>query len=215
MMRPRTLLDAMHKSNVTQEGRRRLEDVPGQDCGPARILVVDDNETNRRLMAAVLAPSGALLTFAVDGVEAVAAAAQSPFDLILMDIRMPHMDGLQATRRIRVGEARRCAKRTPIFAVTASAMEWDADEYHDAGMDRVICKPIDARTLLAAVRDAIALIEFRFVGVDDSGRWREMRYATFKDEIAARAFGSSLLSEFSAVLIYRGDRRIGILAQIA
>lgn len=205
----------MRKSIDTRRGRGRRENVPGPPSRRARLLVADDNETNRRLMSAVLAPVDALVTFVVDGVEAVRAAAESSFDLILMDIQMPRMDGLEATRCIREAEASRSARRTPIFAVTASAMHYDADEYHAAGMDRVICKPIDARTLLAAVGEVVAVIEFRFVGVDVSGNWRGVRYAAFKDEIAARTFGSSLLSEFAAVLIYRGDRRIGILAQIA
>jgi hypothetical protein len=60
-----------------------------------------------------------------------------------------------------------------------------------------------------------ATIEFRFVGVDASGRWTEVRYAAFKSESAAKGYGSSLLREFPAVVLYRGDRQIGIWAQIA
>jgi CheY-like chemotaxis protein len=180
-----------------------------------RVLVADDNETNRRLLSAVLEPVGALVALAFDGVEAVKAAAGSPFDLILMDIQMPNMDGLEATRLIREDEARRSAKRTPIFAVTASAFQYGDEDYEAAGVDRVISKPIDAAALLAAISDVASTIEFRFVGVDASGRWREVRYATFKSESAARSHGSALLREFPAVLVYRGDRRIGILAQIA
>jgi CheY-like chemotaxis protein len=205
----------MHKSIVNHDGRRCVENAPSQDGRRARLLVADDNETNRRLMSVVLAPVHALVTFAVDGIEALRAAAESSFDLILMDIQMPRMDGLEATRRIREVEATRSARRTPIFAVTASAIQYDGDQYRAVGMDRVICKPIDITTLLAAVSDVLALIEFRFVGVDASGRWREVRYAAFKNEIAARTFGRSLLSQFPAVLIYRNDRRIAVLAQIA
>lgn len=118
-----------------------------------RLLVADDNETNRRVLTAILQPIGALVTLAVDGAEAVEAAAKSQFDLILMDIRMPNMDGLEATRRIRADEARRAGRRTPILAVTASALEYEHDEYLAAGLDAIFPKPINTRRLLAAIDD--------------------------------------------------------------
>jgi CheY-like chemotaxis protein len=118
-----------------------------------QLLVADDNETNRRVMSAVLESIAAQVTFAVDGVDAVQAAARSQFDVILMDIEMPHMGGLEATRRIRQQEASRSARRTPILAVTASAGRHERHEYQAAGLDGIIPKPIDARRLLAAIHD--------------------------------------------------------------
>ena len=120
---------------------------------PLQLLIADDNETNRRVLTAVLEPIGALVTLAVDGAEAVEAAAKSRFDLILMDIRMPNMDGLEATRRIRADEARRSERRTPILAVTASAVEYEPHEYLAAGLDAVFAKPINTRKLMAAICD--------------------------------------------------------------
>lgn len=122
-----------------------------------RIMVVDDNETNRRILTALLEPIGALVTPAGDGAEAVEAAASSQFDVILMDIRMPNMGGLEATRCIRGNEAGRSARRTPIFAVTASAVQHQPDEYVAAGLDGVFHKPIDTRRLVAAISEAVRL----------------------------------------------------------
>jgi CheY-like chemotaxis protein len=119
--------------------------------GPLRLLIADDNETNRRVLTALLEPTGALVTLAVDGAEAVQAASRSQFDVILMDIRMPNMGGLEATRRIRDNEARRSGTRTPILAVTASGVEHERDEYLAAGLDGVFPKPVDIRKLLAAI----------------------------------------------------------------
>lgn len=120
--------------------------------GAARVLIVDDHPTNREVARLMLAPLGCEIFEAVDGVEAVEMASTTPFDLILMDVRMPRMDGLTATRAIRAlgGDF----LHTPILAVTADAMPEDAARCLEAGMDGHVAKPLTHASLFAAI-DAV------------------------------------------------------------
>lgn len=117
------------------------------------VLVVDDNATNRFVATRILDMFGCTHETADDGAQAVKAAAERPFDLILMDIKMPVMDGVAATRAIRAMAGP--AGRTPILALTANADERDEAEYCAAGMNGVAQKPIQPAALLNAVRLAI------------------------------------------------------------
>ena len=121
----------------------------GRDASGARILIVDDVASNRELMTAMLAPLGATIAEAHDGEEAVSASMKSNFDLILMDLQMPRMDGYAATRAIRAKSNRNSA--TPILAVSADVLPQHVDACLAAGMDDHIAKPIDARDLLIKV----------------------------------------------------------------
>ena len=120
--------------------------------GSARVLIVDDHPTNREVARLMLAPLGCDVFEAVDGVEAVEMAALAPYDLILMDVRMPRMDGLAATRAIRALDGG--SARTPILAVTADAMPEDAARCLAAGMDGHVAKPLTHARLFAAI-DAV------------------------------------------------------------
>lgn len=113
-----------------------------------RLLVVDDNAVNRELICALLEPFDIDIETANDGVEAVEAAARGPFDLILMDVQMPNMDGLAATRRIRAAEARD-ARRVPIIALTANILPEQITRCLEAGMDDHLGKPINPERLLS------------------------------------------------------------------
>ena len=112
------------------------------------VLVVDDNATNRFVASKLLETFGCTSESVDGGAEAVEAVARTRFDLILMDIQMPGMDGMEATRRIRALPV----AGMPIIALTANASERDARRYRAAGMDAVVCKPIDPAALLAAIR---------------------------------------------------------------
>jgi PAS domain S-box-containing protein len=114
-----------------------------------RILVVEDNPTNRMIARKLLESMGAQVSTATDGQCGVEAAALGAFDLILMDIQMPGMDGLEATRRIRAMAGP--AARTPIIALTANAMSHQHAAYRAAGMDGVVSKPISPPTLLGEI----------------------------------------------------------------
>ncbi|HEY5107248.1 MAG TPA: ATP-binding protein [Caulobacteraceae bacterium] len=120
---------------------------PALAVGALRLLIVDDNAVNRELIGAVLEPFDLIIETAGDGLEALEAVARSRFDLILMDVQMPGMDGLTATRAIRAGEAGSSA-RVPILAMTANVLPDQVARCLEAGMDDHIGKPIDPRKLL-------------------------------------------------------------------
>ena len=118
---------------------------------PIRLLAADDNAVNRQVLAAILEPFGFELVLCEDGAGALQAWRSTAFDLILMDVQMPVMDGLAATRHIRAEEAASGRARTPIIALTANAMTHQLAEYHGAGMDDCVAKPIRIPELQAAV----------------------------------------------------------------
>jgi signal transduction histidine kinase len=121
-----------------------------------RILAAEDNETNRRVLQALLAPAEVELTFACDGEEAVHAFQNSAFDLILMDVQMPRMNGVDACKLIRRMERERGAPRIPILALSANVLIHQLQEYRSAGMDGSIAKPVQAAVLYAALAEAVA-----------------------------------------------------------
>ncbi|MBQ1562989.1 response regulator, partial [Caulobacter sp.] len=120
-----------------------------------RSLVVDDNHTNRAVLLTLLGHLGVNAQFAVDGHGAVAMWRREPWDIILMDVHMPEMDGLEACRAIREGEQLEGRTRTPIIAVTASVLPHERVRYAQAGMDAVVAKPVEVPRLLEALAEAL------------------------------------------------------------
>jgi signal transduction histidine kinase len=114
-----------------------------------RILAAEDNATNQIVLKALMQPLGLAPLIVENGELAVEAWAHERFDLILMDIQMPTMDGLAATREIRRREAETSAARTPIVALSANAMKHQIAEYLAAGMDAHLSKPIEAERLFS------------------------------------------------------------------
>ena len=114
-----------------------------------RVLVVEDNPTNRMIATKLLERLGADVETAADGYLGVEAAARAAFDLILMDVQMPGIDGLEAARRIRaIGGA---VAATPIVALTANVLAHQRAAYLEAGMDGVVGKPISPAALLSEI----------------------------------------------------------------
>ena len=113
------------------------------------MLLAEDNGVNRKVAAALLQKWGHIVTAVADGREAVEAVKHAQFDVVLMDMQMPGMDGLEATRVIRAlpGPAR----DLPIIALTANAMPSDQKRCIDAGMDDYVSKPIEHERLFAAL----------------------------------------------------------------
>jgi signal transduction histidine kinase/DNA-binding NarL/FixJ family response regulator/HPt (histidine-containing phosphotransfer) domain-containing protein len=107
---------------------------------PMRLLIAEDHAVNRLLMQAMLAPYGHRLDFVQNGAEAVSAASHKPYDLILMDVQMPVMDGVEATRRLRALGGR--LAQVPIIALTANALEQQRRSYLAIGMQDCVTKPI-------------------------------------------------------------------------
>jgi signal transduction histidine kinase/DNA-binding response OmpR family regulator len=116
-----------------------------------RILVVDDAEDNRLLIKSFLKKQPHRLSFASNGVEGVAALGAEAFDLVLMDIQMPEMDGYEATRQIRTMEADLGSQPVPIIALTANAFPEDVVKARDAGCSEHMAKPLGKANLLAMV----------------------------------------------------------------
>jgi CheY-like chemotaxis protein len=127
----------------------RLEDLPLSKVEGKRVLVVEDNAVNRKLCALQLRRLGAKTEFAVTGREAVHKAGEGGFQIILMDMHLPDLDGCDATREIRKLE--KAETRVPIIALTANAMPEDRKKCFDAGMDDFLSKPLQIETLAATL----------------------------------------------------------------
>jgi CheY-like chemotaxis protein/anti-sigma regulatory factor (Ser/Thr protein kinase) len=122
---------------------------PAATVQPSRILVVDDLAVNRLLVRAILESSGHLVEEAAGGAEAIAAAVGAPFDLILMDLQMPGMDGCAAARAIRALECSN--RRTPIIALSANVLPEHIEASTSAGMNGHLAKPIVPAALMSAI----------------------------------------------------------------
>jgi two-component system sensor histidine kinase/response regulator len=122
---------------------------------PLRILIADDSHDNRALIEAYLKKTPYLLVEAEDGQQALDKFIAGRFDLVLMDIQMPNVDGYEATESIRRWERDNHRARTPVVALTASALEDAADRTRAAGCDMHVTKPVKKSTLLNAIRTAV------------------------------------------------------------
>ena len=122
-----------------------------------RVLLVDDDAITSDVACGLLAAAGFDdVTVARDGALAVDAFARETFDVVLMDFRLPRIDGLEATRRMRAMERRQGVRRTPIVALTASVTTDEVDACRSAGMDDYVAKPVDARRLIDAIERHLA-----------------------------------------------------------
>lgn len=137
-------------ANVVEEftGEQTMHAV--QETGRAlRILVAEDNEVNQVVIRSMLAPLKCQLEIVGNGLEAVSAAIRTTYDVILMDVQMPEMDGPTATGEIR--KLSGDASDVPIIALTANAMKGDREKYLAAGMNDYVSKPIDQQILFSAI----------------------------------------------------------------
>ena len=140
----------------------RPEPVEGRDFAsldPARrqlrVLLVDDNVVNQRLVARLLEKRGHTVHSAANGREALDKIEQDHFDLAIMDVQMPEVDGLTATRIVRGREELR-GGHLPIVAMTAHAMAGDRERCLEAGMDGYLSKPIDPVVMIEEIRRVLA-----------------------------------------------------------
>ena len=140
------------------DGQGEVDEL-GQLGRPLRLLAAEDNPTNRVVLSTVMQVFGFDLTLVNDGAQAVEAWSGQRFDAILMDIQMPVMDGVQATRAIRAAEAATGRARTPIIALSANAFHHQISEYLSAGMDTHVAKPIELSALQAALDYALSDLE--------------------------------------------------------
>jgi two-component system, sensor histidine kinase and response regulator len=164
----RELFEAIHR--VLEQANRESEPMParpllqtlgepsnGKPSKPsARILVAEDAPDNRMVIAAYLSREPYSLDFAINGSEAVSKFTAQRYDLVLMDIQMPEMDGLTATRAIRQWERDNGADPRPIIALSASVLGEDVQRALAAGCNMHLAKPVKKRTLLDAIRKSLA-----------------------------------------------------------
>jgi len=126
----------------------------GQDRA-VRVLLVEDNLVNQKLFVRLMEKLGHQVSVASNGREALTMHAAGRFDVVLMDVQMPEMDGLEATREIRRRE-RRIGAHTPILGLTAHAMKGDRERCLEAGMDSYLAKPVRADELAGAIASLAA-----------------------------------------------------------
>lgn len=134
---------------TTNEAAVAAQDVPAE-IRPQKVLVAEDNAVNQRLVQRLLERRGHMPTIVGDGAEAVAALSNGTFDLVLMDVQMPNMDGFQATAAIRERE-KQAGGHIPIIAMTAHAMRGDRERCLAAGMDGYVSKPLRSEDFYAAI----------------------------------------------------------------
>ncbi len=128
-----------------------VAELPDAEAGATRVLLADDHPVNRKVVEMILAHANVELTSVENGAEAVQACRDGDFDIVLMDMQMPVMDGLTATREIRLNEAAMGLARTPIVMLTANALAEHIASAEAAGADRHLAKPFDAAELLQLV----------------------------------------------------------------
>jgi signal transduction histidine kinase/ActR/RegA family two-component response regulator len=133
---------------------QQVDPPQGADDGALRLLAAEDNPTNQQVLGAVLGSLGIEVHIVPDGREAVEAWRTGAYDLILMDIQMPVMDGISAASTIREAERTSGRRRTPIVALTANALTHQVEEYLAVGMDAHVAKPIE----IAKLYDAISAV---------------------------------------------------------
>ena len=159
------------------------------------VLIVEDSATNALVARALLRLKGAVVDHVADGLEAVAACRVRPYDLILMDLAMPQMDGFEATREIRSSDTKN--KLTPILALTANVSKKDREECLQAGMDDIVEKPINRKKFLNAIARALGNTqtpqqsckqEYESITIFDPSRfeldWRDLPLSAQLDIVA-------------------------------
>jgi CheY-like chemotaxis protein len=133
----------------------------------ARILLAEDSPANQKLTVGLLTKWGHLVDVVVNGQEAVAAVQSSAYDLVLMDVQMPEMDGLEATRKLRESELQ-TGDHIPIIAMTAHALKGDREKCLEAGMDEYVSKPIRATLLRETIDSFVSQISVTSTPTSDA-----------------------------------------------
>jgi CheY-like chemotaxis protein len=158
----RLVCGVLGEAGVEKQGRGAILDVAPNDAEnicPVQILIADDSEDNRFLMQEYLAHTSSKITFVENGEQAVHMAQSQQFDLIFMDIHMPVMDGLTATKLIRRAEQEAGGGQIPVLALTAGACKEDIEACRAAGCSAHISKPISKEKILSSINKYVQRIE--------------------------------------------------------
>jgi signal transduction histidine kinase/DNA-binding response OmpR family regulator/HPt (histidine-containing phosphotransfer) domain-containing protein len=181
-----------------------VAEAPGNKAaGGLRILLAEDNPVNQEVAQQMLQKRGHTVTIASNGREALKLVAESEFDLILMDIQMPEMDGFQSTAAIRELE-KKGSRRTPIVAMTAHAMKGDRERCLEGGMDGYVSKPVQSKLLYETIENITATGKVAAPVPQVSSRGRVERKSVNIDEILDRLGGNVGLLQ-SVVAVFEED----------
>ncbi|MBF0474607.1 MAG: response regulator [Deltaproteobacteria bacterium] len=200
----------------TEEPRLHVPE-PGAAAGvgkqPLKILFVEDNYINRKVGSKLLARLGHTVEIAVDGHEAVEKIFLQKYDLVLMDLQMPVMDGLEATRVIREKE-KQSGRYIPIIAMTASVMKSDRELCLAAGMDDYIGKPFDLGELTATINKFSRMSDSEIV-IDNIQKTSQPRDKVIDiDDVTARSLGDlALVREFVVIFLDGCDKDLDSIKQ--
>jgi len=198
------LLDAIVGVVATSESEETeidLTPAPGEPGRRLRVLLAEDNAVNQRLAARVLQKQGHTVVIAGNGRTALEAVARELFDVVLMDVQMPDMNGFEATAAIRARE-QITRRRTPIIALTAHAMKGDRERCLEAGMDAYVTKPIRSDELFAAIAAVVRGAEEAFELEDGSGPVMDLTAAKqdlYGDESLLREIAGLFLQEMPSM----------------
>ena len=185
------------------DGSQRVAEQPPTQIIPAakalRILLVEDNRVNQKVGEQILGRAGHQVTISEDGLEAVRRLEKEAFDLVLMDIQMPMMDGYEATRAIRIREDGE-GIHTPIIAMTAKAIKGDREKCIEAGMDGYVSKPINLKKLFNEIHPIVP---------ENAGREDPEKVAGVVEEPAREESVADEIFDMSAALeLMDGDREL-------
>jgi CheY-like chemotaxis protein len=172
--------------------------------------LAEDSLVNQKLALGLLEKQGHSVVVANTGKEAVAAAQTQSFDLVLMDVQMPEMDGLEATRTIRAGE-RTTGNRVPIMAMTAHAMQGDRERCLAAGMDEYIAKPIRAKALFEKIQRTFGTTKAAPVtSPPEAGSTKAVNWS---EALAAVGGDQALLKDVAAAFLEECPRQLSAIQQ--
>lgn len=150
-VRQSNLLDTVHRTLSQEQAARRSTSerstIPKVSRQGVRVLVAEDNAVNQQVALGILRRMGVHAEAVASGIEAIEALKQAPYDIVLMDVQMPEMDGIEATQHIRRGNNGVPHPQIPIIAMTAHAMQSDRDRCLEAGMNDYISKPVKPQEL--------------------------------------------------------------------
>lgn len=170
----------------------------GTASGPVRILVVEDNLFNRKVVRELLRKSGFYTEGAANGQAALEALRIQPYDLVLMDVRMPHMDGVTTTRYIRNGESGILNPHIPVVGMSANTLQEDRDRCLKAGMDAYLTKPVERDELVATINFHVPQKQETAADVPEEDKpvldWAELLHRLGQDQ----ALCSEILKMFLA-----------------
>ena len=182
---------------------------------PASILLVEDNEVNQEVTLAQLEEWGLSADVANNGIEALQALTRKAYDLVLMDVQMPKLDGIQATLALRKPESGVLNPRVPVVAMTAHAMEEDRQRCLEAGMDGYLSKPIDPQALRAVVARYLPTRLLEPVDTQVFDQKALLRRLVGNRKAAARVLGVFLTSTPSVLEEIRAALAAGNLKETA